>query len=341
MYRAAVLTTPKHITIEHRPEPLLKPNEVWVKMEYAGVCGTDIALYSGDYPVPLPLVIGHEFSGIVEKVGSDEYQSWVGKPVVAEINNTCVAYKNETLCPACQRGLTNHCLTRTTLGIINYDGVFADYVKIPVGNLHSIPPGLSLTEAVLVEPLAAAFRTFELSTVQQGDLVVLLGLGRLGQFIAAVARQYKVKLAIVVHREESLETARKFGADYVFCSGTQDVEKEIKTITQGLGADMVIEATGNPAGFSLAMNIVRPQGTLALKTTCGLPAEGVDATKLVVNEIRIQGSRCGPFDKALAFMVRKTIDYKSIISDILPLEETGPAIELASSRSKVLIRGNS
>jgi threonine dehydrogenase-like Zn-dependent dehydrogenase len=180
MYHAASLIKPKQIQIQKREDFKLQANEVLIRMAFAGVCGTDIALYSGDYPISLPRVLGHEVSGIVEKVGSSDYNHLRDKPVVVEINNTCVAYRLPNLCPTCQRGLINHCMTRTVLGIINYDGGFAEYVKVPIGNVHPLSPKINLQMGVFVEPVAAAFRTFEMSPVQKGDTVVILGIGTIG-----------------------------------------------------------------------------------------------------------------------------------------------------------------
>lgn len=339
MYQAAVMTRPYEIEMQSKPDLSLQPDEILIRMAYAGVCGTDIAIFSGDYPVPLPLVLGHEFSGIVEAVGSPEDAYLLGKPVVGEINNTCVAYRKNELCPACRKGLTNHCLTRTTLGIINYDGVFAEYVKLPAGSIHLIPASVSMKRAVLTEPLAAAFRTFEMAEIHPGETVAVIGTGRLGKFVLAVAEKAGAKTIAVIRNPAHVETAKAWGAQRVYCDSRENTVKAILDSTEGLGADMVVEATGNPEGFSLAMQIVRPQGTLSLKTTCGLPAEGIDATRLVVNEIRIQGSRCGPFDKALPFLADTEYPFDSLITEILPLEKTAQAIKAAITQSKVLIQG--
>ncbi len=337
MYNAASLTKPKQIQIQKREDLKLQPNEVLIRMAFAGVCGTDIAIYSGDYPIPLPRILGHEVSGIVDKVGSSDYNNLRDKPVVVEINNTCVAYRLPNLCPACQRELTNHCMTRTVLGIINYDGGFAEFLKVPIGNVHVLPSKISLRDGVFVEPVAAAFRTFELAPVKKEDMVVIFGIGRLGRLICAVAKEYGVTLIAVVHKQKSIEQAKKFGADIVLCSEIDNLLTNVKNLTQGLGADMVIEATGTPEGFTLAQDLVRPQGIISLKTTCGLPTTGINETKMVVDEVRIQGSRCGPFEKSIPFLEQGKLDTTSIISDILPISDTAQAIPLAITHSKVLI----
>ena len=339
MYRAAVLTGQKTIELQSRNDLIPQENEVLIRMAYAGVCGTDIALYTGDYQVPLPLVIGHEFSGYVEKIGAGVEATLLGKAVVAEINNTCITYRKKDVCPACQKMLYNHCMKKTTVGIYRHDGAFADYVIVPIGSVHMLPDSISLKEAVFVEPIAAAFRTFEMTPVREAEIIVVLGTGRLGRFVCAVAKEFNTQVIAVVRHEKHIQPALDYGAQQVICTIQQDPVKEIMRLTDGLGADLVVETTGNPEGFALAQNLVRPQGTISLKTTCGLLSTGFDETKLVVNEVRIQGSRCGPFKKAIKYMSQKKIDLNALIGDILPLEQTADAIELASSKPKVLIQG--
>ncbi|HEY7535979.1 MAG TPA: alcohol dehydrogenase catalytic domain-containing protein, partial [Thermodesulfobacteriota bacterium] len=159
MYKAAVLVSPEELKIEKRREPSLDENEVLIHVRFAGICGTDISIFSGKYRVPLPIVLGHEFSGVVVKTGSKVGKELIGTPVVGEINNSCVAYRNKNMCEFCKIGISNHCVKRTVVGIIQSNGAFAELVKIPVGSVHVLPEGVSLEEGVFVEPLAAAIQT--------------------------------------------------------------------------------------------------------------------------------------------------------------------------------------
>jgi alcohol dehydrogenase len=337
MYKAAVLVSPEEITIEERQEPRLDPNEVLIKVKFAGVCGTDIALFSGEYKVPLPLVLGHEFSGEVVEVGSTLEKELIGKRVVAEINNSCLSYRNKDLCRFCERGLSNHCARRTVVGIVSYDGAFSELVRVPVGSVHVLPPEISLKEAVFVEPLAAAIQTFELVPVNKDDKVAVLGVGRLGTLISAVANSLGARVIAISRSKQKLERAKKFGASEVINSSLEDSVQKLKDITNGVGADIVVEATGTAEGLSAALELVRPRGTIALKTTCGLVSPSVNFTKAVVDEIRVQGSRCGPFDRAIERLKSGTIPVGSLISDSYPLEKVKDAIVAANSASKVLI----
>jgi threonine dehydrogenase-like Zn-dependent dehydrogenase len=331
------LVYPEDIRIEEYEEPRLDPNEVLIKVKFAGVCGTDIALFSGQYKVPLPLVLGHEFSGEVVDVGRNAEKELVGKRVVAEINNSCLSYRNKDLCRFCERGLSNHCSKRTVVGIASYDGAFSELVRIPLGSVHVLPPEISLEEAVFVEPLAAAIQTFELVPLNKDDKVAVLGVGRLGTLISAVANSLGARVIAISRSKQKLERAKKFGASEVVNSSLEDSVQKVKDMTSGVGADIVVEATGTAEGLSVALELVRPRGTVALKTTCGLVSPSVNFTKAVVDEIRIQGSRCGPFYKAIESLKSGMIPVSSLISDSYSLEKVKDAIVAASTASKVLI----
>ncbi len=338
MYAAAVLDKPQQIKLEQRAKPQLGSNEVLIQVSYAGICGTDIAIFSGEYPVPLPLVLGHEFTGTVAAVGSDAHSQFLGACVTAEINNTCIAYRREHLCYACRRNLPNHCTERTVIGIISHDGAFAQFVTVPVGNVHILPERVLLKEGVFIEPLAAAIQTFELTTLNPGDTVVILGVGRLGILVCAVASLKGAKTIAVSRSTDKLERSRAYGATTVIDASACDIIREIVAMTDGLGADIVVESTGSPTGINTAIDIVRPRGTIALKSTCGLPASGIDTTKLVVDEIRIQGARCGPFPQAIELLQSGKISVASLIEDIYPLADIDHAIEAACTASKILVK---
>jgi alcohol dehydrogenase len=336
-YRAAVLAAPGRISHEVRALPELRDDEVLIDVTYAGVCGTDLAIYSGEYPVPLPLVLGHEFTGYVRAAGSEVSSELLGKLVTCEINNTCLSKAAAEKCPACRRGLPSHCVQRTVLGIIGWDGAFAEIVRAPFRNVHLLPESISAREGVFVEPLAAAIQTFELSPVGEGDVVVVLGVGRLGTLLCAVARGRGATVVAVDVDKAALDRARTFGAEHVFVGTAEEALPEVKKLTDGLGADMVIEATGRAEGLNQALSLVRPRGTVALKTTCGVPSPPIDTTRIAVDEIRIQGSRCGPFDKAIEMMASGKINVGSLVSRVFPLEEVTQALECAKDETKVLI----
>ncbi|MGC8740887.1 MAG: alcohol dehydrogenase catalytic domain-containing protein [Candidatus Sumerlaeaceae bacterium] len=354
-YFAAVLEEPQHIEIRKRQVELpLAAHEVLIEVAYAGVCGTDVAIYSGNYRVPLPLVLGHEFSGRVVDAGRGrEARALLGKRVVAEINATCVARRSRTLCAACRRGLVNHCQRRSVVGIVNHDGAFAQFVRVPVGCVHSLPDSIALDAAIFVEPLAAAIRTFELSAPEGGGWIVVLGAGRLGKLVTLVAAKYGYRVIAVTRRATSLFPLKDLFTRGVCFDGegahsgsrgkiiSVQSEDELAMLvshwTKGLGADMVVEATGDPQKLTLASKLVRPQGTIALKSTPGVPTRSLDTTMLAVDEVRLQGSRCGPFEKAIQFMVEHGMPTAGWITARFSLEKTAESIHAAQYEAKVVI----
>jgi len=337
-YKVANLIKPKKIVIEEFKKPEIESDEALIKVNYAGICGTDIAIYNGDYKVPLPLILGHEFTGKVIESGEDVSNKLIGKRITAEINNTCLSYPKRIKCSACKKGLPTHCLERTVLGIINANGAFAQFVKVPAKNIHILPDNISVEEGVFIEPLAAAIQTFELSKFKIGDKVIILGIGRLGVLICSIANSLGADVIAISRSKEKLKRAKIYGASEVIDGNDFNLISKVKELTDGLGADIVVESTGSEKGFNLAINLVRPRGTVALKSTHGIQINDVNSTKIAVDEIKIQGSRCGPFSKAIEFLNSKKIDVKPLISEIFPLDETVEALKLAQQEPKILIK---
>ncbi len=345
MAKHAVLTAQRTLDIQERASAPLGKEEVRIAVSCAGVCGTDLALYKGDYPVPLPLTLGHEFCGVVSETGSSEWEGLIDKRATAEINNSCVAKGETSLCEACGRGMPEHCQGRTVLGIIGCDGAFAGEVVVPARNVHPIPDSISDREAVFIEPVAAALRTFAMGPIGRegrskdaSTVVAVLGVGRLGLLIAAVAKSLRARVIGIGRSKEKCERAAPYCDVVVATDSAEETVKAVFSETNLIGADYVIEATGSADGLARAVDLVRPRGTIALKSTPGLPASDFDLTKIVVNEIRLQGSRCGPFDRAIEFIGSGQIDLKPLVAETYPLEAAQQAIEAAASVSKVLIQ---
>lgn len=333
---AATLIAPR--TIELRKSDALqpKPHEVVIAVEHAGVCGTDLALFSGDYAVPLPLVCGHEFVGTVTSIGKHVEKTWLGKRVTAEINNTCLAHSDPSPCSPCTRNMPHHCQKRTVTGIISHNGAFAEEVVVPSGTLHEVPDTIDPLTATLTEPLAAALQTFMMTPVQGNETVVVLGPGRLGILIVFVAALKGLNVIAVSRSEAKRRRALQFGA--LQACAPEEAETLVKKKTDRLGADIVVEVTGQPDGIQQGLKLVRPRGTLSLKTTCGKSNGEVDWTQLVVDEIRIQGSRCGPFEPALKILAENQDKLRTLITSIQTLTETQKALESATREDKVVLR---
>jgi alcohol dehydrogenase len=337
-HRAAVLTAPGTLRVAEEPSRPLRAHEVRVRVDLAGVCGTDLALLSGDLLSPLPLVPGHEFVGTVFETGDPRDRAWIGRRACADINNTCLSRREAAPCRACRTGLAHHCQRHDVTGIIAAPGAFAEEVIVPAENLFAVPDGVPDERAVFAEPLAAAIEAFEQVPVDAGDVVAVLGLGRLGALIAAVAQRRGATVLAVARSEERLARLAPLGIGRPINSRFVDVRAEIDALTEGLGADVVVEATGTHLAMAEALSLVRPRGTIILKTTCGILSTGFDQTKVVVDEITLVGSRCGPMDRALALLAAGDLPVEMLLEEIHPLEEIERALARAGEALKVGVR---
>ncbi len=289
-----------------RPRPAPQSGMALVRVRLAGICNTDLELTKGY--MNFRGVLGHEFVGTVE----DGPPDWQHQRVVGEINFGCGA------CPWCLRGLQRHCPTRRVMGILDADGAFAEFVAVPVANLHPVADTVPDDAAVFTEPLAAAFEILEQVHVRPGTDSVVLGDGKLGLLVAQVLHQAGAHVLAVGKHEEKLDVLRRRG---------------ITTVTvqnwSGAAADLVVEASGSPAGFATAVKATRPRGTLILKSTCAVDAQ-VNLAPLVINEITVVGSRCGSFPPALRALTTGSIDVRPLISARLPLSEGVQALQRAA-----------
>lgn len=286
-----------------RPDPVPAPGEAVVRVRLAGICGTDLELargYMAFHGVP-----GHEFVGVVEEAPRP---GWVGRRVVGEINVACGE------CLACEAGRSRHCPRRSVLGILRRDGAFAERLVLPLANLHEVPEGIPDTAAVLVEPLAAAYEILEQVPGVGRLRSAVLGDGRLGQLCAQVLRRAGSEPVIFGRHREKLRRLERLGFS-TFLASDPPADRDF---------DLVVEATGSPDGVAAALDLVRPRGTLAIKsTTRSRPP--VDVSKLVVDEITVIGSRCGPFPAALRHLAEEPDALEGMVSARYPLEEAALA----------------
>lgn len=298
------------------PVPVPQKGEALIRVLTAGICSTDLEIMKGY--MGFKGILGHEFVGIVEKSSNTHL---TGKRVVGEIN--CVCHR----CEFCQLEMPHHCLDRTVLGILNRNGCFAEYVTLPEENLHLAPPSVRDDVAVFTEPTAAAFRILEQVTISDSDRVIVLGDGRLGQLVAQVLSLRTKNLVCVGKHSWKLELLRD--RQVMTANYDDPIER---------GADVVVEATGSYEGFSRALELVRPEGTIVLKTTVAHPAS-FDLSSPVINEVKIVGSRCGPFRPALEALSMGTVDVKPLISESYELRDAVHAIARAKSSDvlKVLL----
>ncbi|HEX8340728.1 MAG TPA: alcohol dehydrogenase catalytic domain-containing protein [Tepidisphaeraceae bacterium] len=300
-----------------RPEPALEQGDTLVRVRQAGVCRTDVEITRGY--MRFAGVLGHEFVGVVE---ASPDKKLVGRRVVGEINCPCGR------CDMCLSGLSNHCRNRGVLGIAGRDGAFAELVRLPAANLHALPDEVDDDAAVFVEPLAAAFQVLKQVRMESRTWVTVLGDGRLGLLVAQVLRNVGCPVRVI----------GKHPAKLALCEKWQIRSRLLADIAPRHDQDVVVDCTGSAAGFELAMNVVRPRGTIVLKSTVAdgsIGGKPLNLAPVVVDEITVVGSRCGPFREAISALADKSVDVLSLISRRMKLEDGVAAIE-AAQRSDVL-----
>ncbi len=291
------------------PDPTPPPGEALIRTRLAGICNTDLEIVRGY--MEFKGVLGHEFVGVVAR--ADDAPELVGQRVVGEINAYCGQ------CPTCRRGDPTHCPNRTTLGIDRRDGTMADYFTLPVNLLHLVPPTVPDEWAVFTEPLAAACEITERVPIRPTDRVVVLGDGKLGMLIAQVLQLTGCDLLAVGRHPKKLSILERRG---------------IRTQIAGEGvmrkADVIVEATGSAEGFATARSLVRPRGTLVLKSTSHGDVT-LNLSMVVVDEVTLIGSRCGPFPPALRLLEQRLVDVESLIHETFSLDEGLTAFERAAA----------
>lgn len=296
--------------------PQVSDESALVRVRLAGVCSTDLQILKGY--MAFRGVPGHEFVGEVHEGPAD----WMGQRVAAEINFGCGR------CDACLRGMKRHCPTRQVMGILGADGGFAEYMAVPIANLHPVPDSVTDEAAVFTEPLAAAFEILEQIHIRPGIQAVVLGDGKLGLLCAFVLHQAGAAVTVVGRHDTKLALVRKAGM-----RGVELADWQAQPV------DLVVEATGSPAGLQRAMAAVRPRGTLVLKSTVAAN-HTLSLAPLVINEVTVIGSRCGPFPPALDALARNRIPITSLIETVYPLSAGIQALNHAARRGtrKVLLR---
>jgi len=304
--RAVWLETQAMCVRDDAPPPAVA-GEAIVRVLRSGICNTDLELVRGYYP--FTGIPGHEFVGVVENAPD---ASWCGKRVVGEINAVCGR------CRACLAGRRTHCEARTVLGIVARHGAHAERLSLPVLNLHEVPASITDEEAVFVEPLAAALEILEQVAIAAGDRVIVVGDGKLGNLIAQTLQLTGCDLAVVGRRKEKRDLLQARGI------ATLDVGE----VRPG-EADVVVECTGHPDGFDIARHALRPRGTFVLKSTYAGDTR-VNLSSLVVDEITLVGSRCGPFAPALELLAQRKVDVAPLVHARYPLAEAVAAFEHAA-----------
>ncbi len=311
IYNGSLAFDPRHA------DPRVADGECLIGVHLTGICATDLHILDGY--MNFRGVLGHEMVGTV----LTGLSRWKGRRVVVEINCVC------RQCDMCHSGLSNHCRKRTVMGISGRDGCFADFVAVPEANLHAVPDALSDEEAVFVEPLAAAYQVVAQCPVDPRMNVTVVGAGRLGNLVAQVLAEKGCKLTVIGRNAAKLLLCEKRGIQTI----------HVDEVVARADRDLVVDCTGSPGGLELAMRLVRPRGTIVLKSTYAKRAPP-NLAPAVVNEVHILGSRCGPFEEAINALARGAVEVRSMISRVFPLEQALAAFDAVRRPEtvKVLLR---
>ncbi len=314
----AAVTRRNHVVVVRKPLPRLRPGWALVSVRLAGICNTDIEILRGYHNFQGTL--GHEFVGDVVRVASKKDRGWIGRRVVGEINLACAGLGFRAQCAYCRRGIPTHCARRRVLGIIGHDGAFAEFLALPIANLYRVPTGIADEAAVFTEPLAAACEILEQVDIRAHSEACVIGDGKLAQLIARVLHASGLRVLMIGKHAEKLRLARLAGIA---------TTKLSSPLARRAGAfTLTVEATGSPSGLALTQQITAPRGTLVLKSTFH-GAANVETWPIVVKELTVIGSRCGPFPPALALLRSGRIDPRPLISRVFPLKDAAEAVRYA------------
>lgn len=295
-------------------------DEALVQVIAAGICNTDLEIAKGY--AAFRGTLGHEFVG---RVVESPDLALVGKRVVGEINAGCEQ------CALCESGDSRHCAKRTVLGIKNRDGAFAEFLSLPVRNLITVPDEISDDAALFAEPLAAACNILEQVSIDAASNVAVVGDGKLAQLITLVISSTGCHLTIIGKHDRKLRLASQF-----FGATSTLRTSDLHGSSYETRFDAVIEATGSPSGLEASLKLVKPRGTLVLKSTHH-GSNLLDTSLIVVNEVRVIGSRCGRMRDAIDFLARHQVDLSELVSERLPLEQGLRAFDVAAASNSMKV----
>jgi threonine dehydrogenase-like Zn-dependent dehydrogenase len=316
MMKALVVRPGHPLSLEDVPRPR-HDAECLIRVTMAGICGTDLQILEGY--AGFSGILGHEFVGVVESAPPQQAH-WIGKRVVGEINIGCGR------CEWCAEGVKEHCTNRAVMGIRDHGGAFAEFVSLPAVNLHEVPDGLDDESAVFAEPVAASCRILEQLVVGPRSRVAIVGDGRMGLLVAQVIRSAAERVTVFGRHERKLAVARGLGL------ATAAADEAIPAAKR---FDIVVDVTGRPEGLTRALALVRPRGTVVMKSTFH-GAAPIESWPIVVDEVTLVGSRCGPFAPALALLASGAVRVKPLVARVAALEEHASAFDDAKHELKVL-----
>ena len=324
------------MTIEEEPELTPAPDEVVLKVASCGICGTDRAIFRGDVPLETPIVLGHEYSGTIVATGSEVRSLALGERICVDPNVTCGS------CVYCRRGLSHLCQHLSPLGITRHGG-FAEYCAVPAAYAYPLPDTVSLEAGALIEPLACTLRGLEQAGIEPGDAVVILGAGAIGCLLLQLASISGAACTIVAEPDAARrERSTAFGAN-IGCESGDEARAVVMEQTEGIGADVVIEASGTTDGARLALDLVRRGGRIVWFGVYP-ESELIEVSPYAINEheITIRGSFNNPFthQAAVALAASGRVRLLELVSDRIALDELPTALDPAAPQTagKVLVQ---
>ena len=302
------------------PKPIPQKGEALIRVTYAGICNTDVEITKGY--MGFKGICGHEFLGVVEEVNADD-KSLIGKRVTGEINLGCGN------CPDCFNNMQRHCQNRQTLGILNKDGTFAQYVTLPLENIIAIPDSVPDEDAILIEPLAAALEILEQVHVKPADKIAILGDGKLGLLISLVLSTTQADVVTIGKHENKLAILKAQGIKTKYLNDANETKFY----------DIVVDATGSVDGFEKAISLVKPRGIFVLKSTVAAQ-KPLNLAPIVIDEITVVGSRCGQFKPALRLLEKKILNLKPLITKVFEFDRAKEAFAFAQEKGvlKVILK---
>jgi len=316
----SLILTADGLQLADTPTPPLMPGDVRIEVRSVGICGTDIAIWKGDIEVDLPLVLGHEFAGVIHESSDPDIKP--GTLVTTDIDITCGR------CWYCRSGAHHNCANKEIMGLTK-DGGLSEYVCVPADLIYPLPYGVSTVDATFVEPLASAIKTHQQAPAGDDETVLILGSGKLALLLAQVYDANGADVHIVGRNRWQLGLAKQLGFQHTYDTIENDWKSDILKITHGVGPRIVVEATGNTDGLTMALDIVRNGGIIALKSMHGnqLP---FNPTQVVEKELTLYGASRGPFDQAISMLSKGRIEVQKLITKQFKLEDGDKAFEFAS-----------
>lgn len=316
----SLILTADGLQLADTPMPPLMPGDVRIEVRSVGICGTDIAIWNGDFEADLPLVLGHEFAGVIHESSDPDIAP--GTLVTSDIDITCGR------CWYCRSGARQNCANKEILGMTR-DGGLSEYVCVPADIIHPLPYGVSTADATFVEPLASAIKTYQQAPAEDDEPILILGSGKLALLLAQVYDANGADVHIVGRNRWQLGLAKQLGFQHTYDTIENDWKSDILKITHGVGPRIVVEATGNTDGISMALDIVRNGGIIALKSIHG-HQYSISPSKIVSRELTLYGASRGPFDQAINMLSTGRIEVKKLITKEFTLEDGNKAFEFAS-----------